>query len=438
MQPTLMILDDDRRFAASVADIAAIEGFRTYVVGTLADARETAAHQQMDLLLVDLDLPDGSGMEFIQGLQPEHGDLVIATARPSLETAIGALGAPVTDYLVKPFPPERLLRLLRRRAAQLQATRDEAVPGVVGTSPAILEAAQLARRVAASSASVLLTGETGTGKEVFAHAIHRMSGRPGALAVLGCAAVPAQRLAGTLLGDEALPGSDDDGPRHPGLMAQAGGGTLLLDEVTELALDQQAALLQILERGGIQRTGTADAAAPRIIATASRSPERAVAEGRLREDLYYRLADFTIPLPPLRLRGDDAILLAEHFVAAFNAEGDMRKRLAASCHRTLREHGWPGNVRELRSAVMRACVLAGGREVAVSPQAMRRPPPVETYDAIVFSIGTTWAELERETLRKVLAHCGDDKTAAARLLGVSVRTVHNHLARMRDDGDGPL
>ncbi|WP_407351297.1 sigma-54-dependent transcriptional regulator [Luteimonas sp. R10] len=439
MPPTVMILDDDPQFASSVADIAEIEGFRPYVVGSLAQAREAAARHSMDLMLVDLHLPDGSGLELIDSIDRGiHGDMAIVTGNPTIETAVGAVSAPVIDYLIKPFHPDRLIGLLRRcadRSASMSAANGARtpIPGVIAASEAMRVPVQLARRVASSEASILLDGETGTGKEVFARAIHQMSGCEGPFVAVNCGAMPPELLASQLFGHErgSFTGAVS---RHVGVFEQAARGTLFLDEITEMPVEQQVYLLRVLETGVIRRLGSTDEtpAPVRILAATNRCPHDAIARGKLREDLYYRLSDFTITLPPLRMRDDDAILLAEHFIDSFNARGDMQKRLSPAARRSLKRYTWPGNVRELRSATYRGCVLASGDDIMITPEQTRVAPPVESEDAIVFSIGTSWPEIERQTLLKVLAYCDNDKTAAARMLGVSVRTVHNHLAKMRN------
>ncbi len=440
MPPTVMILDDDPQFASSVADIAESEGFRPYVVGSLAQAREAAARHSMDLVLVDLHLPDGSGLELIDSIDRGiHGDMAIVTGSPTIETAAGAVSAPVIDYLIKPFHPDRLIGLLRRcadRSTSMSAANSARtpIPGVIAASEAMRVPVQLARRVASSEASILLDGETGTGKEVFARAIHQMSGCEGPFVAVNCGAMPPELLASQLFGHErgSFTGAVS---RHVGVFEQAARGTLFLDEITEMPVEQQVYLLRVLETGVVRRLGSTDEtpAPVRILAATNRCPREAITRGKLREDLYYRLSDFTITLPPLRMRDDDVILLAEHFIEGFNARDDMKKRLSPAAKRSLKRYTWPGNVRELRSATYRGCVLASGDDVVVTPEQMRVAPPVETEDVIVFSIGTSWPEIERQSLLKVLAYCDNDKTAAARMLGVSVRTVHNHLARMRDE-----
>jgi DNA-binding NtrC family response regulator len=440
----MMIVDDDLGFARSAAEIGRLQGFRPHLAHSLAQARGMARTESMDVVLLDLDLPDGSGLELVEELDfTTHGHLAIVTGNPSIETAAFAVSAPVIDYLVKPFHPDRLVSILRHAsqsalAGETPHATGPSLPGVISQSAAMRGPVQLALRIAPSDASIFLEGETGTGKEVFARAIHEVSGREGRFVAVNCGAMPSELLASQLFGHErgSFTGAMQ---RHAGVFEQAANGTLFLDEITEMPVDLQVYLLRVLESGAIKRVGAENETptSVRVLAATNRDPIEAIAEGRLREDLYYRLADFTLNLPPLRHRDDDVTLLAAHVIEELNARYDLRKRLAYSCIRSLQAHSWPGNVRELRSAVQRAYLLASGDQVMVAPSRLRLPAPVETDDTISFVIGTTWAEMERHTLLKVLAYCGNDKTAAAKMLGVSVRTIHNHLARFKDDDLAP-
>jgi DNA-binding NtrC family response regulator len=440
MAPHVMILDDDVCFARSTAELARIEGYEPHVAHSLGEARGITGQQAMDLMLLDLELPDGSGLDLLDDLDlATHGQLAIVTGNPSIETAARAVSAPVFDYLIKPLDPDRLISMLRSSSALSGSGAgdgSDALPGVIAQSQAMRAPIHLVRRVARSDASVFLEGETGTGKEVFANAIHALSGRSGRFVAMNCGAMPAELLASQLFGHErgSFTGAVQ---RHIGVFEQAAHGTLFLDEITEMPADLQVYLLRVLETGVIRRVGASDETATpvRVLAATNMDPLEAIAKGQLREDLYYRLADFTISLPPLRQRGNDVALLARHFVAQLNARYGLRKYLCPSSLRGLQSYSWPGNVRELRSAVQRAYLLTTGDQISVMPGRGRTMAPQETDDAITFSIGTPWAELERRTLLKVLAYCANDKTAAAKMLGVSVRTIHNHLARLKVEED---
>lgn len=431
----ILIVDDDTSFAASAAELARAEGYSPRLAKSVAEGR-IELDARSDLLLLDLQLPDGSGLELLPLIDPAlHGRVAILTGNPSVETAARVVGGLVSDYLVKPFDPAVFISLLRESrniSRHVAIPGDEPIPGVVATSSAMREATRLARTLAATEASILLTGETGTGKALFARAIHAMSGCRGAFVTLDCGSMPAQMLADSLIGGVRHQ-RDDTSPDALGAIDRAVDGTLFLADISEMPFELQGYLLRLLEnderRGGPSRSGSA----PRIIASTHVDLQAALADGRLREDLYYRIADVRIPLPPLRQRGNDIVLLARRMTQAFNQRYDLDKRLSSQSIRNLLAHTWPGNVRELRNAVHRAYLLASGEEILVVTEVRRLPPPVETRNTVAFTLGTPWAEMERRMLLKALAHCDNDKTAAARLLGVSVRTVHNHLSRMRDD-----
>ncbi|MGQ4583009.1 sigma 54-interacting transcriptional regulator [Lysobacter sp. F60174L2] len=285
-------------------------------------------------------------------------------------------------------------------------------------------------KIAPTRASVLVTGESGTGKELVARALHRQSGRDGPFVAVNCGAIAPELLASHLFGHErgSFTGAAS---RHVGLFEQAHGGTLFLDEVAEMPPPLQVYLLRVLETGLLTRVGGTESIAfdARVIAATNRDPMVAIDEGRLREDLFYRLADFIVVLPPLRSRGDDRLLLANHFIDRFNAEHGADKRLSRESLHVLHGYDWPGNVRELRSAIQRACILGDGDRVD-----LHEPPPHPVggeaeADSVNFRVGMSYAEVEREMLLKTLARYGNDKTRTARALGVSVRTIHNQLGR---------
>jgi len=442
MPINVMIVDDDRLFARSAAELVRSQGASAHVAGTLGEARSLLRRIPMQLSLVDLELPDGSGLELVRGHDPAvHGPLAIVTANPSIETAAASVSAPVLDYLIKPFDPERLATIVRHAVHVAGAAMPITswLPGVATQSDAMRQPMLLARRVAPSDARVFLEGETGTGKEVFARAIHEVSERKGPFVAINCGAVPHELLASQLFGHERGSFTGAIG-RHAGVFEQASGGTLFLDEVTEMPVDLQVYLLRALETGTVRRVGgdAEIALSARVIAASNRDPREAVAQGLLREDLYYRLAEFSIRLPPLRERGDDAVLLAQRFVEELNATHGTSRRLAFGSAAVLRAQRWSGNVRELRNVVFRSWLLSNGDAVVVAPPDGVHQDVAESADSILFPLGMSLAEMERRALQKALAWCKGDKTAAARLLGISVRTVHNHLARLRrqDAGDG--
>lgn len=435
--PTVLIVDDDHDFARSAADFARSHGYTPYLAHSLQQSRDFSELAAVDLLLLDLDLPDGSGFDLLdeEDRLPEHGHLAIVTGHPSVETAARAVSRPVMEYLVKPLGPEQLSRLLERAAVRAHGDCDPASLGMIGRSEPMQRLAADLRRIAPSPLSVLLSGESGTGKELAARALHRLSGRRGALVAVNCGAIAPDLLASHLFGHERGSFTGAAG-RHNGYFEQAAGGTLFLDEITEMPAALQVYLLRVLESGTLTRVGGAEEIAVdvRVVAACNRDPLRAIEEGALREDLYYRLADVHLDLPPLRSRGEDAVLIARAALDELNAEHSAHKRLAAGSERTIAAHPWPGNVRELRSAVRRAFLTAPGDEVRIVPGARRLQAAARDPGAVSFTVGMSYAEVEREMLLRTLAHFDRDRTRTARALGVSVRTVHNQIARLREAG----
>lgn len=438
MPATLLIVDDDRDFTASASDFARMRGFEPYVAHSLEQSRQFGHLPPLDLLLLDLELPDGNGLELLDDpAMPEHDHAVIVTGQPSVESAIRAVSRPVYDYLLKPLCPDQFGALLAQSAAAHVRAHAPTQPfGMIGQCEPMQRVYRDIERVAASEASVLICGDSGTGKELVAHAIHERSGRRGPFVAVNAGAIAPELLASHLFGHErgSFTGAHQ---RHPGHFEQAHGGTLFLDEITEMPLSLQVYLLRVLESGSVMRVGGTDAVNVdvRIIAASNRDPHAAIAAGLLRGDLYYRLADYPIGLPPLRERGNDVLVLAQHFLDLLNARHGTCKRLAEGSDRALLRHAWPGNVRELRSAIQRAYLGSDGASVRVWP-AQRRITLADTgAEGVVFNVGTSYAEVEREMLTRTLEHFGNDRTRTAQALGVSVRTIHNQLARLKRTRD---
>ncbi|RPE76916.1 sigma-54-dependent transcriptional regulator [Vulcaniibacterium tengchongense] len=441
MNPSLLIVDDDHSFAQSAADFARSRGFQPFHAQTLAQSRQLARSRSHDLVLLDLDLPDGNGLDLLQDLDaPELSRIAIVTGQPTLETARRAVSLPVSEYLLKPLCPEQFDALLSNAAARSQPlpTPSGERLGIVGDCAAMRQVMSDIERVAPTAATVLVHGASGTGKELVARAVHARSGRSGPLIAVNAGAIAPDLLASHLFGHErgSFTGA---ATRHIGYFEQANHGTLFLDEITEMPLQLQVYLLRVLETGAVTRVGGTDAIPVdvRIVAATNRNPWQAVEAGALREDLFYRLADFQIELPPLSARGSDVILLARLFLQRLNEAYRTEKRFADGTERALKQHTWPGNVRELRSAVLRGFLTGDGDVVHVRPGGRRVPAAhVEHNDAatVTFTVGMSYAEVEREMLRKTLAHFGNDRTRTAKALGVSVRTIHNQLARMRRTG----
>ncbi len=437
--PRALIVDDDPGFLLGLAELVRREGFTVASAGSLKQAREEIAANPPDILLVDLRLPDGSGLDLLAGLEPATApEVVLITGDASVETAVDALRRGAIDYLTKPVDFARIKMALGNVTRTLEmkgeigALRGELrklgrFGPLIGTSPAMQAVYDLIGRVARTDASVLINGETGTGKDVVALTIHSLSGRSKeAFLPVNCGAISANLIETELFGHErgSFTGADRS---HKGYFERAHRGTLFLDEITEMPLELQVRLLRVLESATLTRVGGNEPIRidVRVLAATSLRAEEAVAAGKLREDLFYRLNVFPITLPPLRERGEDVELLAEQRLNELNAASGTAKRFTRACLERLRRHGWPGNVRELNNVVERAFILAED-DVGVDslPLGVTEVLPASS---LVMQVGTPIAEMERRLILATLDQCEGDKKKAADVLKISLKTLYNRL-----------
>ena len=451
-----LIVDDDVDSAEMLATLLSGEGLSAATANTLAEARRQMALQSPDLILLDLHLPDGSGMTLLDDEKVRaNAEVVLITGHASLETSIEALRLGAADYLIKPVNVRQLKGVLSRVAkpAAVQAeittlTHDASQSAkfgeLRGRSPAMLRLYEQLGRVAPTAVSVLITGESGTGKEVAARTLHDLSRRrEKPFLAVNCGAISPQLIESEMFGHEK--GSFTGANRqHLGYFERANGGTLFLDEVTEMPLDLQVKLLRVLETGTFMRVGStvSQQSDVRVIAATNRPPEQAVAAGRMREDLLYRLNVFPIELPPLRERAEDIALLAEHFLAEVNEREGVRKRFSPAAIGRLSRYRWPGNVRELRNVVQRAYVMAGDDVITDEwlPSDAPSQAPVATAATAAASapqisipLGTSMADAERQLILATLAHYNNHKERTAAVLGVSLKTLYNRLKEYASD-----
>ena len=437
--PHLLIVDDDPEQLEWLTELATAEGFTVSAADSLRGARIHLSRLQPDVLLTDLQLPDGHGMDLVADLESRDAtQLVMITGHASVESAVGALRAGATDYLVKPVDVERLRAILRRvpRSGELRAEigelRDELrklrrFGHILGSSPPMQKLYDQLGRVAPTSATVLLVGDSGTGKELAAQTLHDLSRRKKApFLPLNCGAVSPQLIESELFGHEkgSFTGADR---QHKGFFERAHGGTLFLDEITEMPQELQVKLLRVLETGTFTRVGTTQAISTdvRLIAATNRNPETAVTDGKLREDLYHRLNVFPISMPPLRERTTDIELLAQHFLNQLNKQENGSKSFAPAAIASLYVHSWPGNVRELKNYVQRAFILADDViDADLAPTAVAAP---ESAPLLTVRVGTTLDDVGRRLIEATLAECGS-KRKAADMLGISLKTLYNRLA----------
>lgn len=432
--PCMAIIDDDLAFASLASDYASKKGFATKSIHSASEARLWLADNDPDLTLLDISLPDGDGFDIIESVPRDHsGGIVFVTGSTSAEHARRAVASPADAYLCKPLPPARLDELLEDAKHRHRLHADLTTPGrfgLVGESPALRTVLRDIATVASYDTSVLILGETGTGKEVVARALHQLSRRRGRFVAINCGAVPAELLGSQLFGHERGSFTGATG-RHAGYFEQADGGTLFLDEIGDMPAELQVYLLRVLEAGAVTRLGGSEEIPvnTRVIAATHRCLDGGEGNG-LRADLYYRLARFPLHLPALRERGGDIELLAQHFLSLLNRHHGTHKPLDPRCIDGLRAYDWPGNVRELAGVVERSYLRSGDEPVFIRPPSTPGGRHVAQDDmTVLFRVGMSWRHIQEEMLNKTLAFHGGDKTAAARSLGVSVRTIHNHLSR---------
>ncbi|MCK0512645.1 sigma-54-dependent transcriptional regulator [Aromatoleum buckelii] len=436
----VLLVDDDPESLGWLTEFIKSEGYTVATADSLRAARIHLTRSTPDVVLTDLMLPDGLGIELLDELESrDTTEVVLITGHASVETAIDALRSGATDYLVKPVDIERLRGILQRIPKaehfrqEIGELRNELrklgrFGHILGSSPPMNRLYDQLSRVAPTSASVLLIGESGTGKEVVAQSIHELSRRKRhPFLPLNCGAVSPQLVESELFGHEkgSFTGADR---QHHGFFERANRGTLFLDEVTEMRPEMQVKLLRVLETGTFMRVGTNESISTdvRLIAATNRSPEKAVAEGRMREDLYHRLNVFPIYLPPLRERSTDIELLAEHFLAELNEQEQTNKRFSPAAIAALYAHSWPGNVRELKNYVHRAFILAD--EVIEPDHAPENSLQKSNSSVITIRVGTPLDEVNRRVMEATLMECGNVKRKAAEMLGISLKTLYNRLA----------
>jgi DNA-binding NtrC family response regulator len=451
----VLVIDDDATTRDGLTALLESWGYAASAVADGKAALKACEKALPQAIVTDLMMPGMSGLEFIEALgeKTQRVAIVVVTgneARETVaETAVQAIKLGAYDYLTKPLDGPRLRVVLEKGLRQVQLAQETtelrrriesplgSYGGLIGKSPAMRELYQQLGQVAATDASVLVSGESGTGKELVARTLHDLSPRrDGPFLPLNCAAIPPTLMESEILGHEkgAFTNAVE---RRLGCFEQADGGTLFLDEITEMAPEVQAKFLRVLEEGQVRRIGAA-ASVPvsvRVVAATNRAPAAAVKEARLREDLFYRLSVFHLELPSLRERSSDVTLLARYFLEQF-AEKYGRPVLAwaEDLAPALESHSWPGNVRELRNAMERLAVLAPGPSLTAAD--FRRFCLSAVVQESAAGGPVSLAEAERQAIERALAASGGNKTQAARLLGITPKTLHAKLALYRTHPTG--
>src|SRR5215208_746453 len=444
----VLVVEDEAATRLGLTELIGTWGFTTESAADGEEALQKVSSFRPTIIISDLVMPRMGGLELLRALKDEGTTLtiVILTAQGTVETAVEAIKEGAYDYLTKPVEPQRLKILLDKIVERQDTLREVKVlrkqlrehgsfGKMIGNSPHMRKVYQTIEQAAPTQASVLIWGESGTGKELVAQTIHQLSSRVQMPFVpINCAAIPETLLESEIFGHEkgSFTGAVD---RRAGCFELADHGTLFLDEIAEMTPATQVKLLRVLQERKFRRLGgrgeeTVDV---RVIAATNVNPGEAVRNGKLREDLYYRLNVFAIELPPLRQRKEDLPLLVQSFLADFNARNNKQvSALDPAAMRILEQYNWPGNVRELRNVSERAVILSSGEFI----DQKQLPPLVTDSPDVVkptlsLTPGTTVEEAETRLILMTLEHTRDNKTRAAEILGISLKTLHNKLNKLR-------
>jgi len=444
----ILVVDDDPDLIDLLGAGLGAHGFDTTLKQSAKDALAELEATEFDAVLTDLSMPGMNGLEFCERVTANRPDvpIVVMTAFASLETAISALQLGAEDYVSKPIRVEalaaRLERIVKARSLHAEVKRLREVvertkccDEILGSSPAMKEVYDLVGRIVESETTVLITGESGTGKELVAVALHRRGRRKdGPFVAINCSAVPAALLESELFGHAKGAFTDARGERV-GLFAKADGGTLFLDEIGDMPPEVQPKLLRALQERKVRPVGsdTEVEVDVRLVAATNRDLDSAVADGRFREDLYFRINVIHVPLPPLRARGRDTLVLAQHFVDRFAAQAEKQVNgIAAPTAEKLLAYSWPGNVRELQNCIERAVALTRFADITVEDL----PERIRSYKSSHVIVASddpgelvTMEAVEKRYIARVMEAVGGNKTLAARTLGFDRKTLYRKLDR---------
>jgi DNA-binding NtrC family response regulator len=445
----VLIVEDDAAARKGLEQLVRSWGFLAESAADGEEALQKVTSFRPAIVISDLVMPRLDGLGLLRALQAQGADVttLLLTAQGTVETAVEAMKEGAYDYLTKPIDIQRLKILLDKVVERLETLREVkslrrqlrdhgAFGSLIGNGAEMRKIYQVIEQSAPTSASVLITGESGTGKELVAQTIHHLSPRASApFVAINCAAIPETLLESEIFGHEkgAFTGAAD---RRQGCFELADRGTLFLDEIGEMTPTTQVKLLRVLQERTFRRLGgrSEQAVDVRVIAATNIDPFDAVQKGKLREDLYYRLNVFAMRLPPLRERREDLPLLVQAFINEFNSRN--QKSIVGVDHQAMRQleqYGWPGNVRELRNVIERATILAAGPfiEPRHLPPTLSNEPTPHHQPQVALAPGTTVEEAERRLIMMTLEHTRDNKTRAAEILGISLKTLHNKLNKLR-------
>ncbi len=454
MAQKVLIVEDEPNARMGLAELISGWGYITEVAQDGLEALERVQDWHPTILVSDLKMPRMDGLTLLSrlGKMDEKLAVIMLTAQGSIESAVESMKLGAFDYIQKPVDPIRLKRLLVSASAQQQAERDievvrrkvretGALGSLVGKSPPMQAIFTLIERIALNNVSVLITGESGTGKEVVARTLHELSGRSNKpFIAVNCAAIPETLIESEIFGHErgAFTGAVE---RRPGCFELAEEGTLLLDEIGEMPIATQAKLLRVLEDRTLRRLGSKleTQINVRVLAATNKDPATAIADGHLRSDLYYRLNVFNIEMPPLREHLEDVSLITDAMIRTMNERhGCSVTGVDSALLQEFESYDWPGNVRELRNVLERAVVLCGagvlGRQHLPPGFGSVRIATVSDSDQVQMPVGTTVDEAEKRLILRTLESTGNNKTRAAEILGISLKTLHNKLKEYGSSG----
>jgi DNA-binding NtrC family response regulator len=436
MPGNILLIDDEEQLRKLLSRIISLEGFTVDQAGTLKAGWAQLAQKEPDIVLCDVKLPDGDGVRFVKELKEKYPliEIILLTAFGNIPDGVQAIKNGAFDYITKGNDNDRIVPLLYQAFDKVTAQKRSAIrikdkgaytfDDIIGQSTLIKQALQLAQRIAPTSTNVLLLGETGTGKEVFANAIHANSKRSDkAIVAINCSAFAKDLLEGELFGHKAgaFTGANKD---KKGLVEVADSGTLFLDEIGEMNIDLQAKLLRVIENGEFIKLGDVKTTKVnvRIIAATHRDLNKMVEDGTFREDLYYRLNVFSISLPPLREHPEDIPALADHFLAYYAAkENRPVLKIQKEAMQLLQRHNWKGNIRELRNVLERATIMAEGDTIL----AEHLPFDIQKQDKGLSNL--TLSGVEKDHIQKVLRYTNGNKTKTAVLLGIGLTTLYRKM-----------
>ena len=426
----VLIVEDDPTLRMALVDTLETAGFEVFEAVNGKEALLQLMHHDVEAIVSDVQMDVMDGEELLTQVRNRYPSIpfLMMTAHASIERAVSAIRDGAVDYLQKPFEAAALVSAVERMTIGSKLYSG----AMIAEDPATKSILEIARRVAPSDASIMISGESGTGKEVLAKTIHELSDRSdGPFVALNCAAIPENMLEAILFGYEkgAFTGAQ---VAREGKFEQANGGTLLLDEISEMALELQSKLLRVLQEQEVERLG-GKSVIPlnvRVLATTNRKLTEEVASGRFREDLYFRLNVFPMELPPLRARREDIIPLSHRFIKAYAAERALD--LSSSAEDKLMSHGWRGNIRELGNCIHRACILAAGS--TITPSDLVFDELTSSSSSSDQPAGDDLKGNERDLILAALRDSNGNRKLASERLGISGRTLRYKLAKYKEDG----